>query len=819
MSKSTTLGHELPAVPVTRAANVSAVTHPRLSPIERCLGLFATVRRGEGTSAVLFFAYAFVLLFSYYVLKTLREGLLLEGGSAELKSYAYAVIALVLLPVVPLYGVLFRRTAKLQLIQWVTIFFIVNLAVFFVLGRAGVDIGFAYYVWVGVFSVMMMAQFWAHATHAFKVESGQRLFPLIMAGAALGSLVGPWLTGVLSSVLDTWDLMLVAIALLIATLLFIERTWNAVPEGSRNGDHEVERKGHVLGGFALVLKDRYLLLLAVLAVLLNCVNTTGEYILTKLALEIVGAEMAAQPGLDERALITALYGNYYFAANALGLVFQILLVTRIFRWVGVRGALLVLPIVALIGYGLVVFLPVFGIIRAVKILENSANYSVMNTVRHVLYLPLPAAHQYEGKTAVDTFFWRLGDVVQAGVIFVGVNWLDFEFQQFALLNMVLAVAWMIVAVRLGKRYPDSVARPIRIKWSALAVGASTAAFAIAAFALPAKAAAERAGLFAAHEPIAIELSMDMRELCRGTPSGGCEDTPAQLTYTGGDGTERRIDIRVRPRGKWRNEAGNCAVPPLFVFFVDGSATTGTPFEGETMLPLTTHCRERPTSYEQYVFKEYLAYRIYNALTERSLRVRLARITYRDTGRRERVVERHGFFTEHFESFAAREAMALADADEFDVAEADARELATMTLFEYLIGNTDWSARAGHNVAHFRDAGGAVRAVAYDFDFAGLVDASYAGPPPQLPIRSVKQRLYRGYCHPGLDWAGLFGEFQDRRSDIEALIEQAPGLEIEHRDEVRDYVADFFAIIDSPEERQERIVDACLPLASADARQR
>jgi hypothetical protein len=233
-----------------------------------------------------------------------------------------------------------------------------------------------------------------------------------------------------------------------------------------------------------------------------------------------------------------------------------------------------------------------------------------------------------------------------------------------------------------------------------------------------------------------------------------------------------------------------------------------------MLPLTTHCRERPSSYEQYVFKEYLAYRIYNALTDRSLRVRLARITYRDTGRRDRVVERHGFFTEHFESFAAREALALVDAEEFDVGQADARELATLTLFEYLIGNTDWSARAGHNVAHFRDAGGAVRPVAYDFDFSGLVAASYAGPPPQLPIRSVKQRLYRGYCHPGLDWAGLFDEFQARRGAIESLVEQTPGLEIEHRDEVRDYVADFFAIIDSPEERQERIVDACLPVADA-----
>src|SRR3970040_2540311 len=119
MSKSTTLGHELPAVPVTRAASVSAVIHPRLSPIERCLGLFATVRAGEGTSAVLFFAYAFVLLFSYYVLKTLREGLLLEGGSAGLQSYAYAGIALVVVPVVALYRLLSRRTAKLTLIQWV----------------------------------------------------------------------------------------------------------------------------------------------------------------------------------------------------------------------------------------------------------------------------------------------------------------------------------------------------------------------------------------------------------------------------------------------------------------------------------------------------------------------------------------------------------------------------------------------------------------------------------------------------------------------------------------------------------------------------
>jgi hypothetical protein len=255
------------------------------------------------------------------------------------------------------------------------------------------------------------------------------------------------------------------------------------------------------------------------------------------------------------------------------------------------------------------------------------------------------------------------------------------------------------------------------------------------------------------------------------------------------------------------------VPPLSIYF-DAATAVGTLFEGQTMLPLTTHCRARPSDYEQYVFKEYLAYRIYNALTDRSLRVRLATVTYHDTQRSERIVERHGFFTEHFERYAARQGMMLVEPEEFDIAQADAHELARMTLFEYLIGNTDWSARAGHNVVHFRDAAGAVSAVAYDFDFSGLVDALYAGPPPQLPIRSVTQRLYRGYCHPGLDWDALFAEFQGRRSMIQGLIEEEPHLEDGHRGDMREFVGDFFAIIDSPEERKDKIIDACLPIASA-----
>src|SRR5690606_13326923 len=179
---------------------------PRLSRIERWLCLCTTVRAGEGTSTLLFFVYAFLLLVCYYVLKTIREPLLLTNGSAELKSYACGAIAAVLLVLVPLYGVLFRRTGRRQLVRAVTAVVVAGLRqlvlavtavsvagllLFYAAAGAGLDIGFAYYVWVGVFGVTMHTQFWAHAAHSFRMESGTRLFPVIMAGAAIGGVAGP----------------------------------------------------------------------------------------------------------------------------------------------------------------------------------------------------------------------------------------------------------------------------------------------------------------------------------------------------------------------------------------------------------------------------------------------------------------------------------------------------------------------------------------------------------------------------------------------------------------------------------------------------
>lgn len=403
---------------------------------------------------MVFFSYALLMMVSYYILKTIREPLLLATSSAEIKSYAYAVTAGLLLIIIPIYGLVFRHSSKRQLTRIVTLFFLVNLGVFYLLGRSGVGIGFAYYVWVGVYNVLITAQFWAFAADSYNVKSGQRLFPIIMVGATAGSLAAPYFSGIAFPVVGPWVLMLVAMFLLALTLPLVSRGRAAIPPGSRGRPSRTgeENNGGWLSGMSFVFSDRYLFLLAMLILLLNWVNTTGEYILSELVVRYADARVLVEAGASKSDIIASFYGNFFFAVNTLTLLIQVFLVARIIRWIGIRGAILILPIVAMIGYGMVVFIPIFSIIRVVKILENSTDYSLMNTVRHALYLPLSAAKKYEGKTAIDGFFWRFGDLLQAGAIYLGLNVFHFEIEHFAALNMVLAAVWIWVAWQISRYY-------------------------------------------------------------------------------------------------------------------------------------------------------------------------------------------------------------------------------------------------------------------------------------------------------------------------------------------------------------------------------
>jgi AAA family ATP:ADP antiporter len=420
---------------------------------ERCLSVFARLRPGEGLAVLYFMSYGFLVMLSYYMLKTLREPLLLSKATAETKSYAYAVIALILLIVVPAYGALYQRLPKRQLSLWVSGILMAVQGAFFFLSQTGMKIGFAYYVWVGIFGVLITAQFWAFAADSFNVKAGKRIFPLIMIGISLGALVGPAAAGHLFQTLGTQGLMLIILVLIALTLPMADVARTAVPALSRSFLTASAPAGNsAFGGFALVMRNRYLLLIAGMIVLLNWVNTTGEYLLAELVVRHVDSLIASDASLDKGKLIAAFYGNFFSMVNALSLIAQLFIVSRIIRWIGVRGAILILPVIALVGYGLMVFVPIFSMIRVVKVVENSTDYSLMNTARHALFLPLGAAEKYQAKIAIDAFFWRFGDLIQAVAVYVGLHLLDFGAKQFAVLNMFLALAWLLLAVQIGKRY-------------------------------------------------------------------------------------------------------------------------------------------------------------------------------------------------------------------------------------------------------------------------------------------------------------------------------------------------------------------------------
>ena len=425
---------------------------------EQLLQKVVRIEPGEGRCLLLFFAYAFLVLVSWYIVRTLREPLLLVDASAEVKTYASATAALALLFLVPLYGTAFRRAERNQLVRWITGFFIVTLGALYIAARSGADIGFVYYVWVGVFGVTIVAQFWAHAADCFDVETGRRLFPTIMAGATLGGIAGPSIYRVLHGVLDAPQLILVAIGLLALTVPLVEWTRSSVPS-SRRGCAAVvpepRTEKNLLGGFSLIARDRYLLLVAALVVLLNCVNTMGEYLLANLVVAQADLRIASDPSLDKGQLIGEFYASFYLAINVLTVVMQVFLVGRLFRWIGVNGALLVLPVVALVGYGLIVFVPLFALLRAVKVCECAGSYSILNTARQALFLPLSTAGKYEGKIAAETFFWRFGDLIPAVIVFVGLNWLGFGAQQFAIVNIGLSLIWLAVTWQLVRRTPES----------------------------------------------------------------------------------------------------------------------------------------------------------------------------------------------------------------------------------------------------------------------------------------------------------------------------------------------------------------------------
>ena len=405
----------------------------------------------------------FLILAAYYMLKTAREVFILSEGGAEVKSYSSAGQALLLLALVPAYGAFASRVNRVQLIQWVTLFFIMNVGLFLLALQAGLRVGIVYFLWVGIFNVMVIAQFWAFANDLYSQEQGKRLFPLIGIGSSLGAWLGSVRAGNLVASMGPQRLLMAG-AVILTMCVLLSRLVDRIArrEARSQGARATERLAGGSSGFGMILSDRYLMLIAVLTVLLNVVNTSGEYLFGRYVVETANATYGT--GAENEAargrFIGATYSGLFSTVNLIGFLLQALVVSRVFKFLGVGRALFIHPIVALVGYLTMLRVPSLEAMRWLKIADNSIDYSLGNTTKQALWLPTSREAKYKAKQAVDSFCVRAGDVLQAGVVYAGER-AALAVPGFAAVNVVLTCGWLAVVAALNARLRAAVASEVK----------------------------------------------------------------------------------------------------------------------------------------------------------------------------------------------------------------------------------------------------------------------------------------------------------------------------------------------------------------------
>jgi ATP:ADP antiporter, AAA family len=418
--------------------------------IARLLSPIADVRRGEVTSVLLMTLTMFLVLASYYMLKTAREVFILSEGGAEVKSYSSAGQAILLLGLVPAYGAFASRVKRVQLVQWVTLFFALHVVLFLFAARAGFHIGIIYFLWVGIFNLMVIAQFWAYAADLYTQEQGKRLFPLIGVGSSLGAWVGSVRAGDLVQQLGPTRLLLSAACILVVCAFLsraIERA-SAPPVKEAGSPKDELKEGP--NGFSMILSDRYLMLIAILTIVLNVVNTSGEYLFGRYVVETANATYGsgAASAAAREQFIGATYSRLFSTVNLVGFLLQMFVVSRVFNFLGVGRSLFIHPTVAFIGYLFMIKAPSIQSIGLLKVADNSLDYSLGNTTKQALWLPTSREAKYKAKQAVDSFCVRAGDVLSAGIVFAGER-LALAVPAFAAVTLVLAGAWLGIVAALN----------------------------------------------------------------------------------------------------------------------------------------------------------------------------------------------------------------------------------------------------------------------------------------------------------------------------------------------------------------------------------
>jgi len=312
--------------------------------------------------------------------------------------------------------------------------------------------------------------------------------------------------------------------------------------------------------------------------------------------------------------------------------------------------------------------------------------------------------------------------------------------------------------------------------------------------------------FESQEPIEVTLTTNIGQI-RGDKGTDPPWRPATISYTGVDGSLVNVPLKARTRGIWRLK--RCDFPPMRLNF-SGETSKGSIFHHLDKPKLVSYCQDRDM-YEEYILEEFQLYRIYQLLTPISHKARLLKFSYADSGSGKIRAKRYGFIMEEPSALGARLGGKVMEQKGALPGDLDPFQDALFGVFQYMIGNTDFSVSALHNVELYFGNDGIVAPIAYDFDFAGVVNATYAVPDEKLGIVNVRQRVFRGYCTDPGEYAKVFALFKEKKPEIYALYADSIG-KLMDRGNVRStlkYFDEFYETIGDSRAAKRSIIEACI----------
>ena len=317
-------------------------------------------------------------------------------------------------------------------------------------------------------------------------------------------------------------------------------------------------------------------------------------------------------------------------------------------------------------------------------------------------------------------------------------------------------------------------------------------------------------LFGVDEPLEFTLAADFKQLFRSRDTLNVKRHKATLTVKDSSGNPMTIPVELSPRGHFRLRTDVCNFPPIRIIFPK-TGLKGTPFAGQEALKLGTHCQQRDKDYHEYPVREHATYEILNMFTDASFKSRLASVTYVPAGEEKDQITRIGLLIEDESDMAKRNAGRVQTVRGGTFADMDQAQAALISVFAYFVGNTDFSVWSLHNVRLVATADGRYVPVPYDFDWSGVVYARYAKPAPQLGIKTVQERLFRGPCLTPADLAPVFAKFNEKRAAIKELYARLP-LENDYRKRVNDYYDEFYDTIGDQRRVRREFIDSCVKAA-------